>query len=172
MKPVLTFDLDGVLCRPPFGINPGKGQHKVRGAPGKRGLLWHTERWRYAGRKPMPGAVEGLKGLSELYDCRILSARSEAARPKTEAWLRRHFGLELEVNLRPNWREAPAAYKARRVKELGAIAHFEDDPHTAAWVAEICGRVFMVDWPRNEWLNAPEVQRISRLTDALSVLLR
>ncbi|MBK7328813.1 MAG: hypothetical protein IPI85_06955 [Dehalococcoidia bacterium] len=60
-RPLLTFDMDGVLCRPPFGINPGSGRHKRRDAPGQKGLLWATESWRYHFRKPMPGAVEGYK---------------------------------------------------------------------------------------------------------------
>jgi hypothetical protein len=75
VKPVLTFDLDGVLCRPPFGINPGRGMHKARGAPGKRGILWATERWRYRGRRPMPGAVVGFRLVGERFECKVLTAR-------------------------------------------------------------------------------------------------
>ena len=170
MKPILTFDLDGVLCRPPLGINPGRGQRKVRGAAGKRGLLWATERWRYGGRRPMPGAIAGFRLLAETWDCRILSARSEEARPATEAWLRRHLGEVAEINLRPDWHEAPAAYKARRVGELGALAHFEDDPHTASWVADVIGAVFLIDWWRNRWLNVPNVRRITRIEQAAGPL--
>ena len=172
MKFVVTFDLDGVLCRPPFGINPGKGRHRSRTASGKHGLLWMTERWRYLGRKPMPGAVVGFRELSARYDCRVLSARSEAARGLTEAWFARYFGSIPEINLRAGWHETPAAYKARRVQELGAIAHFEDDPHTANWLSDLLPAVFLIDWPRNHWLEADHVHRIARLDQAAAVLER
>ena len=129
-----------------------------------------TERWRYARRRPMPGAVAGFRQLSALYDCRVLSARSEQARGQTESWFARYFGLVPEINLRPDWPETPAAYKARRVQELGAIAHFEDDPHTATWLAELLPAVFLVDWRRNRWLAATGVHRIVRLDQSLGVL--
>lgn len=169
-RPLVTFDLDGVLCRPPFGVNPGRGRHKRRDRRGSRSLLWLTERWRYYGRHPMPGAAEGLRLVSGLYECRVLSARGEAAREHTQAWLRRNFAVVPPLDLRPDWHETPAAFKVRRVGELGAVAHFEDDPHTAAWLAELIPAVFLVDWWRNRWLEAPGVQRITRIADALPLL--
>jgi hypothetical protein len=169
-RPLVTLDLDGVLSRPPFGINPGRGKGKARRTAGKRSLLWLTERWRYAGRRPMPGAREGLRLLSERYDCVVLTARSEVARTPTRAWLARNFGIEPPVCMRPSWRETPAAFKVRMVQELGARAHFEDDPHTAACIAEQGIPVFLVDWRRNRWLEAPGVHRIKRIADALPLL--
>ena len=38
-RPILTFDLDGVLCRPPFGINPGRNIDKARKREGRRTFL-------------------------------------------------------------------------------------------------------------------------------------
>ncbi|MFN0094379.1 MAG: hypothetical protein ACKVVT_06335 [Dehalococcoidia bacterium] len=169
-RPLLTFDVDGVLCRPPFGINPGKHEHKVRRAEGTKGAFWWTEPYRYIGRKPMPGSVEGLRALAERFDCQILTARTERTRAHTEAWLRRYFGVVPPLHLRPNWDESPSGFKARRTRELGAFAHFEDDPHTAAWVAEGVSRVFIVDWPRNRWLAGGNIHRIRALKDALGVL--
>ncbi len=170
-RPLLTFDMDGVLCRPPFGINPGRNIGKLRRTEGKRGLLWRTERMRYAGRRPMQGAREGLELLSQSYECHVLSARAEHAREITEAWLRRWMGgVELTVHLRPGWEESPAAFKVRKVNELGPLAHFEDDPHTAVWVAEQIPAVFLVDWWRNRWLTAERVHRVHRLADALPTL--
>ena len=144
-KPVVTFDLDGVLCRPPLGINPGRGRLKSREGEGTKSLLWRTERWRYAMRQPMPGAVEGFKLLGERFDCQVVSARSADAEEFTRRWCQRHLQADPALNLRPDWREKPAQFKARRVAELGAIAHFEDDPHTAHWLAEIVPVVFLVD---------------------------
>ncbi|MEP7215968.1 MAG: hypothetical protein ABI782_06910 [Anaerolineaceae bacterium] len=171
-RPLITLDLDGVICRPPFGINPGKGRHKSREGEGSRNLLWMTERWRYIGRKPMRGAREGLLQLREQYECQVVSARSVDAAGLTSSWFSRHIGLEIPLNLRPGWREKSAQFKVRRLAELNPIAHFEDDPHTAAWLAELLPAVFLIDWPRNRWLDLPNVHRISQLAEALPVLER
>jgi len=168
--PVVSFDFDGVLCRPPFGINPGKGRKKRRGAPGKKGLLWRTERWRYYGRKPVPGALEALAAIRDIALPVIVSARGEQARPLTERWLKRHLGWVPELNLRPHWRETSAQFKVRRLAEMGAAAHFEDDPFTALWVADAVCPVFLVDWPRNRWVDDPRLVRVQRLVDALPLL--
>jgi hypothetical protein len=174
-RPIVTFDFDGVLCRPPFGINPGTNQDKVRRERSTKRLahLTHlTEPYRYYLRRPMPGAAEGFRALAERYDCRVLTARTGRSRRLTEAWLRRWIGLVPTLDLREDWHETPAAYKVRRVQELGALAHFEDDPHTAAWVAEHVAAVFIVDWQRNRWLEDPKVHRIARLAEAVDPLAR
>lgn len=167
---MLTFDLDGVICRPPFGINPGRGINKWREGEGSKSWLWRTERWRYAGRRPMPGAKEGFLRLSEDFDCRVVSARSAEATGFTADWFARYIGVRPEMHLRTDWRERPAQFKARKVVELGALAHFEDDPHTAGWVAELIPAVFLVDWWRNRWLQADRIQRITCLSDAIPAL--
>lgn len=169
-RPLITFDLDGVLCRPPFGINPGRGQGKRRDAPGTRNLLWLTERWRYAFRGPMPGAREGLAAAMERFECQVVSARSEHARALTERWLRKRFDHVPPLHLRPHWRETSAQFKVRRLQELRPLAHFEDDPHTAGWLAEILPAVFLVDWPRNRWLEGDRIHRIRTIAQALPVL--
>jgi len=170
-RPVVTFDLDGVLCRPPFGINPGSGRKKRRDAPGRKNLLWLTERWRYVGRHPMPGAIEGFRSLCETFDCKVLSARGEQARPLTERWFAHYFGFVPEIHLRPGWEETSAQFKVRMVEELRPEAHFEDDPHTALWVAELIPRVFLVDWHRNHWVEDERLHRIRRIGDAVATLL-
>lgn len=169
-RSLLTFDLDGVLCRPPFGINPGNGRGKRRDAKGKRNLLWLTERWRYALRRPMPGAREGFLALMEQYDCQVVSARGVEARALTERWFKLHFGFVPPLDLRPHWRETSAQFKARRVGELKPLAHFEDDPHTAEWLAELLPAVFVVDWGRNRWLEGERIHRIRRIEEAGDVL--
>ena len=167
VRPVVTFDMDGVLCRPPFGINPGSNRDGPRNSEGHKGLLWRTERMRYFGRRPMAGAREGLALIARSYDCCVVSARSEDARGLTEAWFARWFGFVPAIHLRPHWRESSAGFKARRVVELGAIAHFEDDPHTAAWLADLIPVVFLLDWRRNRWLTGVgNVHRVHELADA------
>ena len=53
---------------------------------------------------------------------------------------------------------------------LGALAHFEDDPHTALWVADHIPAVFLVDWWRNRWLKAERVHRIEWIAEAGAIL--
>jgi hypothetical protein len=168
---LLTFDLDGVLCRPPFGINPGSGRHKRRDASGRAGLLWLTERWRYYGRRPMPGALEAFAKLEAAYRCVVVTARGEQARGLTERWFRSHLGHVPELQMRPSAAETSAQFKARVIGALGPTAHFEDDPFTAAWVAELVPTVFLVDWRRNRWLNGPNIRRVASVADALPALL-
>jgi hypothetical protein len=167
---LLTFDMDGVLCRPPFGINPGRGHGKSREAPGKKGILWATESWRYHFRKPMPGAVAGFRQLSERHRCAVVTARGGPSESLTRRWFERYFGQVPELYMRPGWHETSAQFKARKLVELQPIAHFEDDPFTAAWVAELIPTVFLLDWPRNRDLAAPNIRRIRTVADAVPLL--
>jgi hypothetical protein len=167
---VLTFDIDGVICRPPLGINPGRGINKRRDGEGTRSVLWRTERWRYLGRRPMPGAREGFTALARDFDCKVVSARSADAAQLTAKWFERHIGVTPELWLRQDYREKPAQFKARMVVELGAVAHFEDDAHTAGWVAELLPQVFLIDWWRNRWLDAPNVHRLRSIGEAVPFL--
>ena len=169
-RPALTFDLDGVLCRPPLGINPGRGRDKPRDRAGSKSLLWRTERWRYALRRPMPGAPEGFLALAERFDCTVVTARADHARGITERWFERYFGVVPSLRLRPDWRETPAQFKVRTLRELSPLAHFEDDPHTALWVAEFLPAVFLVDWWRNRWLRGDRIHRVTRLADSEATL--
>jgi hypothetical protein len=165
-RPVVTLDIDGVLARPPFGINPGRGIGKSRDKHGKWNLAWPLERWRYRGRRLMNGVGPGWQELAETYDCRVVSARGQAALGATQAWFEEQLGFVPEIHLRPHWRETSAQFKARKVTELGSVAHFEDDPHTAKWLSELIPAVFLVDWPRNRWLDGPRITRIHRLGQA------
>jgi len=169
-RPLITFDFDGVICRPPFGINPGRGIGKSRERPGTKGVLWRTERFRYAWRRPMPGAAAGLKELAGEFECHVLTARSEEARGLTERWMRRYLGVVPALHMRPHWRETSAQFKARMLRELAPLAHFEDDPHTAEWAAELVPAVFLVDWARNRWLAGERIHRIGTLAEAVPVL--
>ncbi|MCS7296036.1 MAG: hypothetical protein RMK15_02020 [Chloroflexota bacterium] len=171
-RPLVSFDLDGVLARPPFGINPGTNRGKRRDAPGRWNPLWPFERWRYAGRRPMPGAREALMAARSHGEVIVVSARGEAARSSTERWLRRHFGWVPPIFLRPSWRERSAQFKVRVLSELRPCVHVEDDPHTAEWLAEILPHVVLVDWRRNRWLRRPNIHRVASLTEVPALLER
>ena len=114
----------------------------------------------------MPGAVEGFRQLSQHYECRVVSAR--AGLPGAHKG-RRYFGSEPLLYLRPHWSETPAHFKVRMV-QASRQAHFEDDPHTAEWIAELIPDVFLVDWRRNRWLDGPNIHRIERIADAVPLL--
>jgi hypothetical protein len=118
----------------------------------------------------MAGAKEGFLALAQRYDCHLVTARTERARGVTERWLETLYGYVPPLHLRPGYQVTPAAWKVRLTGELGALAHFEDDPHTALWVAETVPLVFLVDWWRNRWLDDPAVHRIRRIGEAAPIL--
>ncbi len=167
---LVTFDIDGVLCRSPFGINPG-GLSAAATRPARFPRpTWPLERWLYLRRKPMPGAPEGFRAVVEHFDCAVVSARGEASRDLTEDWLSRIFGSSPPLRLRPSWRERSSAFKARVIPPLKPLAHFEDDPNTALLLAERIPHVFLVDWPRNRGVERENIHRVERIADALPIL--
>ena len=120
----------------------------------------------------MPAAAEGFRAVAEHFECAMVSARGEAARSSTEAWLHRYFGARGPLHLRSAWRERSSAYKARVIPTLGPLAHFEDDPNTALVLAQLIPLVFLVDWPRNRGVAASNIHRVERIADALPILER
>ena len=102
-RPLISFDLDGVLVRPPFGWNPAMRRYAQISPDyvGARTSAPHAPtRWdrvlgatyyraRYARRRLMPGAREALEAAAGRYRVVVLSARSARGRAQTEAWLRR-----------------------------------------------------------------------------------
>ena len=172
-RPLLTFDLDGVLCSPPFGINPGRKiatTNSPKTSPRMPSILWFFERWRYRGRRPMPEAVKAFSEFQKSYRCVIVSARSEAARKETETWLEQYFQQVPDLFLRPTWRETPSEYKARVIQELNSLAHFEDDPRTAILLSNHVSEVFLIAWPRNQGVSGAQIQRIEKIGDARAYL--
>ena len=169
-RPLVTFDIDGVLCRSPFGINPGRVSANPTSPPRLPRPTWPFERWLYLRRKPMPGALDGFRVVAERFECAVVSARSEAARTVTEGWLTDTFGASPLLRLRPSWRERSSAFKARVIPPLKPLAHFEDDPNTALLLAERIPHVFLVDWPRNRGVERDNIHRIECISDALPIL--
>ncbi len=171
-RPLVTFDMDGVLSRNPWGINPG-GVSSDSTSPARLPRpTWPLERWLYLRRKPMPGAVEGFHAIAERFECAVVSARGEGSRPLTEDWLARTFGVSPPVRLRSSWRERSSAFKARVIPPLKPLAHFEDDPNTALLLAGRIPHVFLVDWPRNRGIESDNIHRIERISDAIPILER
>ena len=169
-RPLVTFDIDGVLCRNPLGLNPGGVSANAALPPRFPRPTWPLERFLYLRRKPMAGAVEGFHAVAERFECAIVSARGEGARALTEAWIARTLGVSPPLRLRASWRERSSAFKARVIPPLQPLAHFEDDPNTALLLAERIPHVFLIDWPRNRGVAGANIHRIERIADALPIL--
>ena len=174
--PLLTVDLDGVICAPPFGRNLGIGRRLLDPAapppPARTPPRWLSaplDGLRFGARRPLPGVAAALARLRASRRVVVLTGRRSSPR----RWLRRH-GLEnlvdgVIVNATPL---RSAHYKLEAVAALGAGAHLDDDAPTAQLLAErSAARPFLRDWPRNRGLPLhPRVERVADL-GALAALL-
>src|ERR1051325_9184130 len=140
----ITIDLDGVVVRPPFGLNIMIGRRigrpllpdELREPPGFSRLRALMERGRFGFRRPLPGVREAMAEIAKLRTVHILSARSHAGRRSTERWLERH-GLASHVaavHLNPGGVPSPH-FKLLTARSLGVTEHVDDDPATADYLA-------------------------------------
>jgi len=185
----MTFDLDGVICRPPFGINvgisrnlhlpplpatvPPRPAHHRHGLRGRLRLLLHS--LRYLGRGPMPDARAGLLAIREFREPLLVTARSAVILPLIEAWLRRFDLLDCFAAVYANDTALRAAqFKLHRVRALGAAEHVDDDGATAYYLARHgLPRVYLRDWPLNRALPyPPTVQVVGSLIEIADHLAR
>jgi hypothetical protein len=175
-KPIITLDLDGVICNPPFGINLGiRREFLDPGAPPRPARVpprWWSgpfDRARFELRQPLPGVAEALGALRELRRVYVLTGR----RTSPARWLAGH-GLDALVDrvvINETLERSPH-FKLHAIRELGAQEHVEDDGRTAQLIAASSSvRVFLVDWPRNRGLRYHVgVTRVMRLADVASAL--
>ena len=170
--PLLTVDLDGVICGPPFRVNLGIGRRLIDAdAPPPRAFV--PPRWlaapldhlRFDLRPPLPEAREALAMLSGVRRVVVLTGR----RSSPARWLRRH-GLDgfVERMILNDSVDASPHFKLRQVRALGAAEHIDDDGSTAQLLAESGpARVYLRDWPRNRGLPRPEL--VTRVADLLEL---
>lgn len=174
--PIMTVDLDGVVCAPMFGVNLGIHSTFLdadAGAPAAR--VW--PRWlgapldhlRFDLRRPFGGASLALERLARHRRLVLLTGR----RSDPSYWLG-WYGLRgrysaIVIN---RGRLKSPHHKLEQVERLGALEHVDDDPRTAQLLAERLGtRVYLRDWPRNRGLALhPSVRRIADL-EALADLI-
>jgi phosphoglycolate phosphatase-like HAD superfamily hydrolase len=153
-KPIITLDLDGVMCSPPFGYNFGiRSTFLDPGAPPRPARVpprWWAEpfdRARFDLRRPLPGVADALSALQALRTVYVLTGRRTSPR----RWLARH-GLDALVDhivINETLLRSPH-FKLHTIRELGAQEHVDDDGRTAQLLAASSSlRVFLVDWPRN-----------------------
>lgn len=186
-RPTLSFDLDGVLVRPPFGRNPTANRDTsllpVPALPPTRrtppGGFWDRLlgatyfRLRYRARATMPGAADLVRAAAVQHRVIVLTARNWRGRNATLAWLGRADLLDRvdEVICNDTGLSSPR-FKAWAVVAHGVSRHVEDDPATAALVARLDVAVDLIDWPWNRDLEyPPAVTRHASLT-ALAAQLR
>jgi len=169
-RPLLSFDLDGVLARPPFGRNVTI-KRDLTLEPADRGATHHQStalsivdrllaetyyRLRYSLRPPMPGAAEAVAVAAERYRVIVLTARNWRGRGSTLAWLERHGMLQHLEEVVLNDSGLPSAKFKRWLAEArGIVRHIDDDAATAALLARGGVQVDLIDWPRNRGLDYP-----------------
>ncbi len=165
-RPIVTLDLDGVICSPPFGINLGISSAFVNpdapALPARIPPPWLraiVDPLRFELRRPLPGMHDALHRLSEVRTVILLTGR----RSDPTRWLRRH-GLDQYFD-RILINDGPlesAHYKLEAVTRLGAAEHVDDDGRTAQLLAQRSAtRVFLCDWPRNRGVtDTPGVTRV------------
>jgi hypothetical protein len=175
-KPIITLDLDGVICNPPFGINLGiRSEFLDPSAPARPARVpprWWSgpfDRARFDLRRPLPGVSDALRALRELRTVYVLTGR----RTSPVRWLARHRldALVDRVVINETLLRSPH-YKLHAIQELGALEHVDDDGRTAQLIAASASvRVFLMDWPRNRGVEYhSEVLRVSALSEVPSLL--
>ena len=170
-RPLLTVDLDGVICAPPLGVNLG-GHRSFLDPDATAPRAFVLPRWvaapfdriRFDIRRPLPEAREALSRLHELRRVVLLTGR----RSSPERWLRQ-YGLaalidDIVIN---DTGDASTHFKLRCVQSMGAAEHIDDDARTVQLLAQRSpARVYLRDWPRNRDLPyAPNVSRVANLLE-------
>ena len=173
-KPVMGVDLDGVICRPPFGLNLGIGRGPYKGSVEKgippvktpsavslgtsriKALL---KRLQYLGRGPMGDARAGLLAIKEYRDLVLITSRSGLVHRSVESWLSRHRMLELfEAVYTNNTGLSSPEFKWHMGLERGIEEFVDDDGRVVDLLARMgLKRVYLRDWPRNRGYHYPEI---------------
>jgi uncharacterized HAD superfamily protein len=170
-KPEIAIDLDGVICRPPLGVNiairrslklpPLPGDIQERNSDQTRAwwlLRYGLEVLKYFGRRPLPDAKEGLAAISELRTPVVVTARNAIGVPLIERWLKQ-YGLHDHVAtvIGNKTRLSPAQHKLRIARLRGIREHVDDDGSVAYYLAHNhLERVYLREWLFNRGLPYPE----------------
>lgn len=186
--PVLTVDVDGVLCRPIVWFNLVISRDvrrpldlTERGERAEASMshrLAHTrigQNIRYAWRPPMPMVREGLAALAEVRQLILMSGRPEGSRLATERWLQRHGLRDYFTELILNDRGMPnAAFKLVTSRERGLREHVDDDGRVAYFLArDNAQTVYLISWGGNAGLPyPPTVQRVRDLVHTADLIRR
>jgi hypothetical protein len=172
--PLVTIDLDGVVCAPMFGIHGGTHRDFLDAAAPPpeayvppRWLRLLADHARFDLRRPLPDAEVGLVALGQVARIVILTGRRTSPR----AWLRLHrLARYVESVVVNDTALASPHFKLAAIEHMKPLSHLDDDPRTAQLIAEVSGTpVFLRDWPDNRNLEFhPRVLRVSGILEFAS----
>ena len=176
-RPVISFDLDGVLAAPPFNWNPAINRdltlmpiEQPLDAPPRvlrpvdRLLARSWYQLRYVARRTRPGALDAVRAAARNHSVIVLTGRSVRGRRQTQAWLEREgFASHLNGLIANASRLNSVRHKERALVSLDVAVHIDDDAATAALLARRGIPVALLDWPRNRNLAFPA--GVTRYTD-------
>lgn len=187
-RPLFSFDMDGVICRPPLGINftirrnfhtrvmPETARERKSLEDMRRShrlLALGLEALRFAGRRPMPDAKAGLEAVAELAAPVLVTGRSFYGKHQIDKWLRHHGLRDYFTELLPNSTHfGNAQYKLWIARQRSILFHVDDDPATTEYLARHqLQAVFLRDWPLNRGLKYPANVIVIRRLDELATHL-
>lgn len=168
-RPIITIDLDGVVCAPLFGLNLGIHDTFLDpDVPPPTARVW--PRWlgapldhlRFDARRPLKDAKEALHRIAIHRTVVLLTGRRSAP----SYWLRWYSLAEFYDDVVVNEGDLKSPHhKLEQVRRLGAVEHIDDDARTAQLLAEEAGStVYLRDWPRNRGVHLHErVRRVPNL---------
>jgi hypothetical protein len=144
----IGLDLDGVLCRTPFGRLAVHAPAPVPALPSEYERLYDAparsnplrsaiEYLRFGWRSVAADAPETLTLLSSAHELWIVTGRSGVGEGILRKWLHQH-GLEAQpsgICMAPRGLR-PAQHKLATARMLKLDAHIDDDPRTAYYLAE------------------------------------
>ncbi|MFQ5934441.1 MAG: hypothetical protein ACE5KI_07345 [Dehalococcoidia bacterium] len=177
-KAVIGIDLDGVVCRPPFGLNLTIGRGPYRGWEDQHvasALRFRKSAFRvlfnhlkYIGRIPMSDARVALPSIKQYRDLALVTSRTALVHRLVESWLERHEMLNLFESVYTNDTGLPSPeFKWQVLSERGIEEFVDDDGRVADFLGRKgLNRIFLRDWPRNRGYQYPDnVVRVSSLKE-------
>lgn len=171
--------MDGVICRPPLGLNlpiapgPYRASHQpsIKKKPTSRARLAAFRvllRLKYYGRKPLPDALSGIRDISKHRTPILVTSRNGHGADIIHRWLKTNGFLELFDEVHSNDLGLPSPdFKWRMCSELGIDEFVDDDGRVADLLSQNgLSRVFLRDWPRNRGYDYPDnVIRVNSIPD-------
>ena len=183
-KPLIGIDMDGVICRPPLGLNlpiaPGPYVERPSPSVHRQAPQWSSFlalkfflKLKYLARTPLPGALVGINAISAHRTPVLVTSRNSAGAEIIDSWLKRHGFADLFRAVHSNSLGLPSPdFKLHMCSQLG-IEEFVDDDGRVADLLSRSGlkTVFLCDWPRNRCYNyLPNVTRVKNLQEVAKFL--
>ena len=186
-RPIIGVDMDGVICRPPLGINIRIGRGPYEGTTNEDGLVSPLPAYKprsssimvviqtlkYLGRRPLPEARAGLVAIKEHRDLVLITSRSGLVHRLVVSWLLRNGMLDMFEAVHTNNTGLPSPeFKWHMLSKQGVQEFIDDDGRVADFLARRgLRRIYLRDWPRNRGYQYPEsVIRVSTLGEVAKYL--